>query len=135
MRSPISIAMAFSGIATFLSGVLATVDIGDDFHPVVALLFVGLVAVHLWLNRQTVVGRLTRLVGFIRIVMAMTLVGVILLSDSIGLHIIAALAFTALVGVHAWQYRQVMARRVALRGWKWVWIGAGVLLLASVAAD
>lgn len=135
MRDSISIGLAVSGAGTFLAGAHAAVaNEGGGLHRVVALLFVGLVGVHLWLNHKMVVRRLTTPAGFVRIGMVLTLVGVFLMGDSTSPHIIAALLFTTAVGVHVWLYRRAIVRRFARLGWRWAWIGAGVLPIAHLLA-
>jgi FtsH-binding integral membrane protein len=131
LRDSISVALAVSGIGTLLTGVHAAVHRGGGFHNGVALVFVGLVAVHLWLNRQAAVRRLTTPRGLVRIGMLIALVVVILVADGTSSHIIAALLFTTAVGVHVWLYRRVIAWRLARLGWRWAWVAAGVLPVAD----
>jgi len=136
IRDSISIGLAVSGAGTFLTGMhAAVVNEGGGFHRVVALLFVCLVGVHLWLNRKMVVRRLAALAGFVRIGMVVTLLGVFLMGDSTSFHITAALLFTTAVGFHVWLYRRAIARRFARLGWRWAWIGAGILPIAHLLAE
>jgi hypothetical protein len=136
IRDSTSIGLAVSGAGTFLTGMhAAVVNEGGGFHRVVALLFVGLVGVHLWLNQKTVVRRLAALTGFVRIGMVLTLVAVLLVGDSTSSHITAALRFTTAVGVHVWLYRRAIVRRFARLGWAWAWIGAGILPIAHLLAE